>query len=56
MRIDIREECKSMRKWTRNLQKLARTNPEEAKKVSRAFLFKAGIITKTGRLKKVYGG
>jgi hypothetical protein len=56
MRIDIVRECKAIRKRTRDLQKLAKTNPEEAKRVSREFLIRAGIYTKTGRLKKVYGG
>lgn len=56
MRIDIREECKAIRKWSRNLQKLGKTNPEEAKNVARAFLISTGIYTKTGRLKKSFGG
>lgn len=54
--INIKAECAAMRKRTRELQKLSRTNPELAQKISREFLIRAGIYTKTGRLKKVYGG
>ena len=56
MKINIKEECKAIRKRTRDLQKLAKINPELARRVSREFLISAGIYTKTGRLKKVYGG
>ncbi len=56
MKINIAEECKAIRKRTRDLEKLGKTNPEAAKNVAREFLIKAGIYTKAGNLKRAYGG
>lgn len=56
MKINIAEECKAIRKRTRDLEKLGKTNPEAAKKVAREFLISAGIYIKAGNLKRAYGG
>lgn len=46
--IEIERELKSLRKYAKVLSK--------SKKKARDFLFNAGIITKSGKLRKIYGG